>query len=126
MSELKLEGALSSILENDDLMNKISGILSSHDGDANASLPDVIDLLSSTMGVGKGDDTADSPLEDATIEADEASSKGSSGLEVLLSSVSRSSALLCALKPYLSEKRSQMIDSILKIEKITQIMKLVR
>lgn len=126
MSDLKLEGVLSSILENDDLMNKISGILSSHEGDTNASLPDVIGLLSSTMGINQGDDAGKSspPPNESSEKRDEGT--GSHGLESLLSTVSRSSALLCALKPYLSEKRAQMIDSILKIEKITQIMKLVR
>ena len=118
MSEVKLEQTLSALLGNDDIMGKISEILSSHNGDANESLPDVIGLLSSV--VGEQDEPSTVPNSAPSNES------GAKGLDMILSGVARSSALLCALRPYLNEKRGQMIDSILKIEKITQIMKLAR
>lgn len=119
MSEMKLEQTLSTLLENEDLMSKISDILSSHEGNTNESLPDVIGLLSSVMQESPSESSSSA---DAMVIED----NGTRGLDAILSGVARSSALLCALRPYLNEKRGQMIDSILKIEKITQIMKLTR
>ena len=120
MSEMKLEQTLSALLGNDDIMSKISDILSSHNGDTNESIPDVISLLSSVVGEQGEPSTEEAP--DAAV----GNNVGTKGLDMILSGVARSSALLCALRPYLNEKRGQMIDSILKIEKITQIMKLAR
>ncbi len=123
MSEARLEDTLSSILGNEELMGKISGILNSHNGDTNESLPDVVGLLRSSLGT---DDSANPAGDDSSPVEEQPQNEGRSGFDSIVSSVSRCSSLLCALKPYLSEKRVQMIDNILKIEKITQIMKLTR
>ena len=111
------ENALSSVLGNEDLMSKISSIVESKKGDKEASLPEVIDLISS---FGKNDD-ASQKAENGKEEVKTASVKGGFGFN--LPSFSKNTELLCALKPYLSEKRANMLDSLLKIEQITEIMK---
>ena len=55
MSEGNFDALLSSVLGNEELMGKISSIMSSHNGNQDESLPEVINAVSSTLGI-KSDD----------------------------------------------------------------------
>lgn len=110
------ESALSSVLGNEDLMSKISSIVQSKNGDKEASLPEVIDLISS---FGNDDDGQ----EKSNVKEEVKSTVSKKNIGFNLPSFSKNTELLCALKPYLSEKRANMLDSLLKIEQITEIMK---
>ncbi|MBO5374793.1 MAG: hypothetical protein J6A54_05040 [Clostridia bacterium] len=107
MSESSFEDALSSIMGNEELMSKISAIASSHGGNSDEALPEVIEAISSSLG--------------RDSEKKEHREKQKSTF-----SHSKNAKLLLALRPFLSEKRGQLIDSILKVEQIAEIMKLSR
>ena len=117
MSEGDFESTLSSVLGNEELMNKISSVISANNGDKDASLPEVIQLLSSTVGA-ENEGSRGEEDEKKKSDVREVSKKGRD--------FSKNARLLSALRPYLSEKRAMMIDSILKIEQIAEIMKLTR
>ncbi len=122
MSENGIESALSSVLGNEELMKKISLAVEGKGGNKEASLPEVIDLISSSF---KKEGESKSIEQENDIEASSViDGKGKSGFNI--PSFSRNSDLLCALKPYLSEKRVAMLDNILKIEQIAEIMKITR
>lgn len=106
MSEGGFEDALSSVLGNEELMKKISGIANAHSENKDEALPEVIEAIASSMNVSK----------EKGVE------KKSGGRF----DYSKNSKLLIALKPYLSEKRAHMIDSILRIEQIAEFMKITR
>ena len=114
MSEGNFDALLSSVLGNEELMGKISSIMSSHNGNQDESLPEVINAVSSTLGI-KSDDMTKKQDEAIPIS----NVKG-------IPDFSRNTRLLSALRPYLSEKRAQMVDSILKLEQLAEIMKLTR
>ena len=107
MSEPSFDTLLSSVLGNEELLNKISGIASSHEN-SDEALSEVIKTIATTIDVPK--------LED--------SDKKDSSL--IRKDKSKNTKLLVALKPYLSDKRAQMIDNILRIEQIAELIKLTR
>ena len=122
MSNGSLDSALSSVIGNEELMSKISTVLNSNNKDMEKSLPEVMSLISDSIGASsekKTDNDEKSDTPPAESSAFEGIFKGLNGL-------SRNRALLCALRPYLSEKRGQMIDSLLKLEQIGEIMKIAR
>lgn len=111
MSEGGFESLLSSVLGNEELMQKISGIASAHSNNKDEALPEVIDAIASSMG---------SPSDkNEKEEMDKKKDRGRFDF-------SKSSRLLLALKPYLSEKRCHMIDSILRVEQIAEFMRVTR
>ncbi len=111
MSESSFESTLSSIMGNEALMSKISSIMSSHNGNRDESLPEVIEAISSSLG------------DDKNQENDEKSQKS---VESVSKKATSKDALLVALRPYLSDKRAKMIDQLLKLEQIAEIIKLTR
>ena len=122
MSDNGFESALSSVLGNEELMKKISLAVEGKGGDKEASRPEVIDLISSSF---KKDGKDKSEGQDSATEASSViGGKEKSGFNI--PSFSKNADLLCALKPYLSEKRVAMLDNILKIEQIAEIMKITR
>lgn len=111
MSEQSFENVLSSIMGNEALMGKISSIMSSHNGDKDEALPEVIEAISASMGDKKSDD-GDSKNEKTSVPV---SKRGGGRNDLLL-----------ALRPYLSEKRAKMIDQLLKMDQLAEIIKLTR
>ena len=108
MSNESLESALSGILGNEELMSKISSIVGAHSGNKEEALPEVVEAISSTLGNEK-DDEKDENVSGSVQK------RGSS-----------MNSLLVALRPYLSEKRASLIDQLLKLEGLTEILKLTR
>lgn len=109
MSEGGFDTLLSSVLGNEELMSKISGIASAHSQNSDEALPEVIEAIASSMNT---------PREDGKDKEQE---RGRARLDH-----SKSTKLLVALKPYLSDKRAHMIDNILRVEQIAEIIKITR
>lgn len=105
MAEQSFEEILSSVIGNEELMSKVSAIAKAHDGNQDEALPEVIEAISSSFG-----------KEESKKDFD--NSKGKKFFDY-----SKNSKLLLALRPYLSEKRAHMIDTILKVEQIAEFMK---
>ena len=114
MSEGGFDSLLSSVLGNEELMKRISGIASSHSENTDDALPEVIEAIASSINTPRTEDERHEPKRDE-------GSKGAKRFDH-----SKSSRLLTALKPYLSDKRAQMIDSILRVEQIAEIIKITR
>ncbi|MBQ8163223.1 MAG: hypothetical protein IJZ93_02510 [Clostridia bacterium] len=109
MSMDNFENILSSVMGNEELMGRISKIVNDHKGEGeNAALSDVIAEINSSL---EKEQKADTPTAKT-----EASSPFSS----------KNHDLLCALKPFMSEKRRNMIDNILKLQQMSEIMKLTK
>jgi hypothetical protein len=96
-------------------MSNISKIVDSHKGDDElSSLGDVVSEISSSLNKAK----------------DQGKEKDNSGS--LLNSLKiptlskKNHDLLSALKPFMSKKRQEIIEGILKLEQVTEIAKLVR
>lgn len=122
MSNESLDSALSSIIGNEELMSKISSVVNSNNKDMEKSLPEVMSLISESIG-GSSEKKPNNDEKSDTVSTEPSTFDGIfKGLDGL----SRNHALLCALRPYLSEKRGQMIDSLLKLEQIGEIMKIAR
>lgn len=119
MSEASFEDMLSSVIGNEALMGKISSIMSSHGGNQDESLGEVIEAISSSIGTKSSESEKSESTSEIKSDAKEAILKG-------MPNFSRNAKLLSALRPYLSEKRAQMVDSILRLEQLAEIMKLTR
>ncbi len=122
MAEGNVNEVLSSVLGNKELMNKISGIISSSKAENKEdALPDVIDAISKEINVSNSSDTADS--QDMPSKKEEKSVD----VSVFSSHSSKdSAALLRAMKPFLSKERCDMVDNILKFEQLAELVKLTR
>lgn len=127
MNDEGFEKTLSSVIGNDALMGKIADIMNKNGGDKDASLSEVISVISSSLGNGEKEEIKEEAKSEQKddAEAHKVFSEGRHGAFSGLS-YSRNSELLTALKPYLSDKRAEMVDSLLKIEKIAEIMKIAR
>ena len=108
MSDSSFEGALSGILGNDELMSKISSIVGAHSGKKEDALPDVMEAISSALSEEKSKKSEENVPRSV-------SKRGSS-----------MNPLLIALRPYLSDKRAELVDQLLKLESLTELMKLAR
>ncbi len=113
MSEGGFEEILSSVMGNEELMKKISGIANAHSKNTEEALPEVIEAITSSMNVSQ----------ESNAKPEENHEKKHDAKRF---DYSKSSKLLLALKPYLSDKRCQMIDSILRVEQIAEFMKITR
>ena len=110
MSESSFDSLLSSVLGNEELMNKISSIASAHQN-SDEALSEVIETIATTMNTPKQE----------SHESEKVGENGRARFDA-----SKNTKLLSALKPYLSEKRAQMIDSILRVEQIAELIKFTR
>ena len=122
MAEGNVNEVLSSVLGNAELMNKISGIISSSKSENKEdALPEVIEAISKEVNVnGSKKDTE--KAENASTNEEK-----SRDVSVLTSHSGRdSAALLKAMKPFLSKERCDMVDNILKFEQLAEIVKLTR
>lgn len=122
-NEMGFEEILSSVVNNEELMSKISKIVSSHKDDESSSLGEVIEEISTSLGKSNENDVAsESSTEEKSNEATKTSES-----KLKIPTLSRKNHdLLCALKPFMSKRRQDMIDGILKLEQMSEIAKLVR
>lgn len=103
MAEQDLSRIVSLIMENPDLIAQIKSL-----GESNTEAKEVTSHAT---------DTRSAP-EEKTEKASIGIEKGNDGIEK-----KRRRELLCALKPYVSEKRSHAIDSMISIADILDMMK---
>ena len=114
------ESLLSSVLGNEELMSKISSIAGTHGQNQDEALPEVIEAIASSIpSQGKGNEVDKENVEASVKESFEPAFKD-------FKASSNSTRLLQALRPYLSEKRAHIIDSILRAEQIAELMRLTR
>lgn len=119
--DTSVDSVLSSVMGNEDLMNKIKEVVQGNNGDTSSSLEDVISLIAPSI---KASTNSETVKNDEIIDTG-ATKSDNSLISSLGKSISKNASLLVALKPYLSKERCQMIDSIVKISKITDTLKLL-
>lgn len=118
-----IDSVLSSVLSDEGLMDKIKGIVKSHDGDTSSSLEEVISAISPKL---QGENIIDEKSKaDKIIDTGTNEISQNKLLLSLSKSISKNVGLLIALKPYLSKERCQMIDGIVKISKLADTLKLL-
>lgn len=122
MAEGNVNEVLSSVLGNKELMDKISGIISSSRSENKEDvLPDVISAMAKEINVKGADDSKKKPEDVSEIK------ENAVDVSVFPSHSSKDSAtLLRAMKPFLSKERCDMVDNILKFEQLAEIVKLTR
>ena len=133
--ENNIENIISSAIGNPELLEKISSTLKENDGDIGKSLGDVISLLT---GEGNNNEESEAKKEKEGKENTnnlgqilELFSSFGNGLKKgtmignVLDSLEKSLPLLIALKPFLSRSRCELIDTLLKISKLSSIVNLV-
>lgn len=132
--ENSIDSILSSVMENEDLMSKIRDTVKRKNGDTASSLEDVISLIAPALNTDKNE-SANQENTDTGQGKNENHSEASninlrekeisSFLSSFSHTISRNTGLLIALKPYLCKERCQMIDSVVKISKLTEALKLL-
>ena len=122
MAEGNVNAMLSSVLGNEELMKKISGIISSSKSENKEDvLPDVISAMASEINIKEAKDSSE--------KTEEVSKKEEKPVDVsVFSSHSSkdSAALLKAIKPFLSKERCDMVDNLLKFEQLSELIKFTR
>ncbi len=118
MADENVNQVLSSVFSNTELMEKISGIIKNKKGEsAEDALPEIISAISENVKTPThGDEKspeADESLKDASVKPRSRS-------------MGDSSALLCALKPFLNKERRELVDNILKFEQLATLVNLTR
>ena len=118
---------LSSVLENKELMSKISGIVSENKSENKEdALPDIIAAISQ----GLNNDTEKGSEEREIIDTgSKKTEEKSKSVATILSKVKgnrESAALLRAMKPFLSKERCELVDNILKLEQLASLIDTVR
>lgn len=146
MSENNLADIISQLSSNKDFMGMVEKIKES--GDFESVLSEVSSLLgvggaqdkesksvSDEINVGENDSTEGAPHAQASFEKGEASEEASQDnlssllggiLPLFASSISSSASLLVALKPYLSKRRCELIDNIIKLSHLAGVVSLVK
>ncbi len=126
-----IDSVLSSVMGNEDLMNKIRDVVKSKNGDTASSLEDVISIIAPALnndqksGVNDANTDTGQGKIDKINEANLKEREISSFLSSFSHTISRNTGLLIALKPYLSQERCQMIDGVVKISKLAEALKLL-
>ena len=124
--ENSIEGVLSSVMGNEELMNKIREAVKGSGEDTASSLGDVISLITPVLNEDKN--SSKNFESTTTTDSSEVSIKGSelgSFLSSFSHTIEKNTGLLIALKPYLSKERCQMIDSVVKISRLSEALKLL-
>lgn len=118
-----IDTVLSSVMNNEELLNKIKGVVKENNGDTSASLSSVISMLAPEIEKSK------SPKEQDVSGSDNARDGTVDSINSLASSfsktISRNAPLLLALKPYLNNERSKMVDDIVKISQLADVLRLL-
>lgn len=125
-----IDSVLSTVLGNEDLMNKIRDTVKGNNGDTSSSLENVISLIAPTLSDAKNDNASSNAEqnEDESRLEEELSIREreiSSFFSTFSHTISRNTGLLIALKPYLNKERCQMIDGVVKISKLAEALKLL-
>lgn len=150
--EARIEDIISSVTSNPELFEKISSTLKENDGDISKSLGDVVSLISESAS-DNNENKVENDKKESTEEAKEAwkaenkngeentsfnnnqffdilsslgSSKGGGFVSSIGKSLNKCTPLLIALKPYLSHSRCELIDTMIKISKLSSIVNLTR
>lgn len=132
MADLSFEDAFKKITENPDIMSKINELSKDNSsGNIEDVLPKLMSILSTEINSSdsqesKSAQNTDTPLPKITESGNFSQSSLSLPILKITNSITKNSGLLCALKPYLSKERADVIDSILKITQVTELMKLAR
>lgn len=137
MSENSFDSMLTKITQNSELMNKITEIVKSSKGESPTdALPEVMEEIKKSLN---SEGSREAPQNNGhrvnDIKADKENfesvsaknNKNALGLDYLSNIsgiISKNSALLLALRPYLGKERGEIIDSIIKLSKLSEILKL--
>ncbi|MBQ9744857.1 MAG: hypothetical protein IJW19_07015 [Clostridia bacterium] len=127
MADGNINDMLSSVLGNEELMNKISSIVKETGGGDDA-LAKVVEVMSKNVGTeatqnkDEGNDTKEKTGVNAPTNEEK-----SERVSVLPHKSSKESVtLLKAIKPFLCKERCEMVDNILRFEQLASIIKLTR
>ena len=101
---------ISTILSNPDILSKLPSLIS--------SIKPIMEMFGKTQSIPTQskarEDSADSTVQASTQSVSIAKTMGDS---------SRRAALLCAMKPYLNRERQDTIDYIIKISRLSDVLK---
>lgn len=118
-----LETILSSVMNDEELMNKIKNTVKKNDDNSSSSLDEVISLIAPKLNT-KNDNNTESSTKTNNSESIDINSS-LSFVSSISNTISKNSGLLLALKPYLSKERCQIIDSVVKLSQIADTLKLL-
>ncbi len=123
-TDKNINDILSSVLENKELMSKISGIVSENKSENKEDvLPDIVSAISDAINTDKEEKEE---TKDTGSAKSEESAKETSSILSRVRGNHESVALLKAIKPFLSKERCELVDNILKFEQLTSLIELVR
>ena len=145
MSNNSFESILSMISSNPELLNKISSAVKDGGGDMEKSLSSVVSLISENQGAINNDtknslfneivpeekpiqneEKIDTEVDKNEILSEVFNKNPDSFLLSFTKSISKNSAFLLALKPYLNKERKDIIDSVVRISQLASIMNLAK
>ena len=139
MTEASFEEVLNSITSNPDLLNKISkSVKENEGGDLSNTLEKVISLIQNNENepsdFEESNDSEDKEYKEVDNEtrneAKDSKERSAVGLDSLIlslgKSMSKTSPLLLALKPYLSKSRCELIDSLINMSRLASIINLAK
>lgn len=139
MAEASFEEVFNSITSNPDLLNKISkSVKENEGGDLSNTLEKVISLIQNNENepsdFEESNDSEDKEYKEVDNEtrneAKDSKERSAVGLDSLIlslgKSMSKTSPLLLALKPYLSKSRCELIDSLINMSRLASIINLAK
>ncbi|MBQ8546511.1 MAG: hypothetical protein IJ437_06195 [Clostridia bacterium] len=142
MSDNSFESILSMISSNPELINKISSTVKDGGGDMEKALSSVVSLISESQGkeaatnsevsqkvevrTQENEPQIDTPSRENEILSEVFKKNPDSFLLSFTKSISKNSAFLLALKPYLNKERKDLIDSVVRISQLASIMNLAK
>lgn len=126
---ISVDSVLSSVMGNDDLMNKIKNIVKSNNNDSSSSLEEVISLIAPTLNQNNTSESKSNDNEKEEKNDTQELNLQKTGIDGIIgslsSTISKSTDLLIALKPYLCHERCQLIDGVIKISRLADTIKLL-
>ena len=126
MSNISFDEMLNKITSNQELMKKISTIVSNNEGgEITDTLPDILSLIASNEGE---KDKSDNTEENSHFDTGDTREKNdvTSIISSLGTEISNSSPLLLAIKPDLNKNRQNMIDTLIKLSSLAKVINLGR
>ena len=128
MSDSKnVNDILSSVLENKELMSKISGIVAENKSENKEdALPDIIAAISESIGDSGEKNNENLQKTDTGSGENEEKSLSASSVFSRIRGNRESAALLKAIKPFLSKERCELVDNILKFEQLASLIDIAR
>ena len=140
MAELNFDEILNKIAKNPDVLSKISKISeSTKEGDNSSRLSEMIEAISPIFSESNKEsisenaeiesisaEKTDTPLEKTQNFGKSTNSALPLPVTKLTEQIRNNSPLLCALKPYLSQGRRELIDNVLKMAQVADLMRLIK